>query len=185
MKTPEEWADEVANTNLSRKYLAQALAEDRAEMQRQLQAARAERDALQHESAQRLIQIENQAAMILEEREELKAAQAERAWAVSHLGKAWAALTGGDEGQTIAPEDVLREAQRVVAELHDRQNEIEQQIGYTITAEQERDAALEREKKLREAILKALPFLLTSRWEDHHLEDLRLALLSPDAEGKP
>lgn len=57
----------------------------------------------------------------LREAEKLRVASAElaetSAWAVAHLGRVWAVLVGGDEAQTVAPEDVLNAAKEATAHI--------------------------------------------------------------------
>ncbi|HET9983726.1 MAG TPA: hypothetical protein VFQ38_09065 [Longimicrobiales bacterium] len=65
--------------------------------------------------AERIVRALRAAGAATDLAAELAAAREQAAWATAHLGKVWAALTGGDEGQTIAPEDVLAAAVRVRA----------------------------------------------------------------------
>lgn len=106
-------------------------------------------------------------------RSRLQAAQADRGVLqerVQNFRRKFDALEGAIEHDKTALLNQVREmcAERDVAqariaeleaELHDRQNEIEHQIGYTITAEQERDAALERERELRDKLQRVRDWL--------------------------
>jgi hypothetical protein len=67
-------------------------------------------------------------------RQRLAQAIDQAGWATSHLGKVWAALTGGDDGETLAPETVLEAARTTVQRL--------------AQAEQERDGARRTNAKL-------------------------------------